>query len=682
MCEREVRQRGGSDRESMSRAQLQQWRAMDKIDLDSPEAKSVDVVADNVRLLGELFPELLTEGPSGTAVDVDVLKQLVGDSTVTDADEKYGLSWFGKRDARKMALTPSLGTLLPCPDESEDWDTTKNFMIEGDNLEVLKLLQKSYSGKVKLIYIDPPYNTGKDFVYPDNYTDNIKNYLELTGQTEEGRKTTSNTESSGRFHTDWLNMMYPRLKLARNLLADDGVMFVSIDDNEIENMLQLVAELFGDENQSTTFIRQKKKKPSFLHANVGSMTEFVISTTRNRNSTFPFSVDTTTEGKKFPFNNAGNGRNILTFPPQSVNFALQTADYEPQDMSEGNIVTHLLDKVEVRGGTNLNSFRLDGEWRYSQAKLEDIVDNGEVITISKAPFRPNHVKDGGEIKKMHNLLTPSTYGAGTNEDASDELEILMGGSVFDNPKPSSLVRILCQAVTYGDPDALVLDFFAGSGTTGQAVMEQNALDGGNRQFILVQLPEPLLEENKEQAAALAFCEEHGLDHNIAALTAERLRRAGAKVRSENPKFSGDVGFRVFKLAESNIRAWDPLAPDLEDTLLSSQDHLVEGRTELDVLYEILLKRGLDLCVPIETREIQKHKVNAVGGGVLFACLDSHIAQDDVEALGEGIVAWREELGVVGDVNCIFKDSAFDNDVAKTNMSSILEQAGFTRIQSL
>ena len=260
----------------------------------------------------------------------------------------------------------------------------------------------------------------------------------------------------------------------------------------------------------------------------------------------------------------------------------------------------------------------------------------------------------------------------------------MGSVIFPHPKPVSLLTYLVRSCTTESFDChdIVLDFFAGSGTTGQAVMEQNALDGGNRQFILVQLPEPLLEENKEQAAALAFCKEHNLEENIAALTAERLRRAGAKVRSENPMFAGDVGFRVFKLAESNIRAWNPLTEDLEGTLRTSEDHLVEGRSALDVLYEILLKRGLDLCIPIETKEIAGHHVNAVGGGVLFACLDSQIAQTDVETLAEGIVAWRKELSVVGDVNCIFRDSAFDNDVAKSNMSSILEQAGFTKIQSL
>lgn len=231
-----------------------------KIDAQSPEAHSADLKAENIDKLKALFPELITEGPNGVAVNQDVLKQLVGDATVTDADEKYGLNWHGKRAARQLALTPSTGTLLPCPDESVDWDTTQNLMIEGDNLEVLKLLQKSYASKVKLIYIDPPYNTGKDFVYPDNFQDNINNYLELTGQIQSGAKISSNTESSGRFHTDWLNMIYPRIKLSRNLLTQDGVILVSIDENEIENLLQLMNEIYGEENFISCLTWEKSRK--------------------------------------------------------------------------------------------------------------------------------------------------------------------------------------------------------------------------------------------------------------------------------------------------------------------------------------------------------------------------------------------------------------------------------------
>ena len=250
---------------------------MQKLTANDPETKSPDLVAENVSRLRALFPELVTEGPDGVAVNLDVLKQLVGDRTVTEAEEKYGLNWHGKRFARQLALTPSTGTLRPCPTDSVDWDTTQNLMIEGDNLEVLKLLQKSYAGKVKLIYIDPPYNTGKDFVYPDNFQDNIKNYLELTGQTGEGgKKLSSNTEASGRFHTDWLSMMYPRLKLARNILREDGVIFVSIDDTEQANLRKIGDEVFGEENFVGNIVWQKKYSVSNDDPGIGVMHDHIL----------------------------------------------------------------------------------------------------------------------------------------------------------------------------------------------------------------------------------------------------------------------------------------------------------------------------------------------------------------------------------------------------------------------
>jgi adenine-specific DNA-methyltransferase len=242
---------------------------MKKLTAADRETKSPDLVAENLERLKALFPELVTEGPDGAAVNVDVLKALVGDETVTDADEKYGLNWHGKRKARQLALTPSTGTLRPCPEESVDWDTTQNLMIEGDNLEVLKLLQKSYAGKVKLIYIDPPYNTGKDFVYPDDFKDNIRNYLELTGQVEGGRKISSNTESSGRFHTDWLNMMYPRVKLSRDLLRSDGVILVSIDDSEMPNLRRLMDEIYGEENFLAVLVWDRNRKNDAKYFSVG-----------------------------------------------------------------------------------------------------------------------------------------------------------------------------------------------------------------------------------------------------------------------------------------------------------------------------------------------------------------------------------------------------------------------------
>jgi len=644
---------------------------MEIVDKNSLEARSEDVVGENIRRLGDLFPELLTEGPAGPSVNVDVLKQLVGDGTVSETDEKYGLSWFGKRNARQIALTPSLGTLLPRPEASEDWDDTKNLMIEGDNLEVLKLLQKSYSGKVKLIYIDPPYNTGKDFVYPDTYQDNIKNYLELTGQTNEGQKTISNTESSGRFHTDWLNMMYPRLKLARNLLSEDGVIFISIDDSEFDHLKEICDEIFGESNFCGVIKRRAARKTAFLAKRMTDMCDYVVVYGRS-DSVGPLTEGHVSDGTR-PVLNGGN-KVTRRFVRAGAIAKCPDGNYPEGQYGSTALQFRLLSPLVVHEGKVVGDVEIEGPWRISQAILDDSL----FITRNFGLRRVMLVEELDSLKLLNDLLdNPTCY----NEAGSEDLSSIMSRGVFSNPKPTGLIRYLISAVTMDDND-IILDFFAGSGTTGQAVMEQNALDGGNRKFILVQLPEPLLETNKEQEAALAFCREHNLEENIAALTAERLRRAGAKVRSENPMFAGDVGFRVFKLAESNIRAWNPLAEDLEGTLRTSEDHLVEGRSELDVLYEILLKRGLDLCTPIETKEIASHLVNAVGGGVLFACLDGHIAQANVEALAEGIVAWRQELGVVGDVNCIFRDSAFDNDVAKTNMSSILEQAGFTKIQSL
>lgn len=254
---------------------------MNKITANDPVSRSPDVAAENLARLRALFPELVTEGANGVAVNLDVLKQLVGDKVVTDTDEKYGLNWHGKRRARQLALTPSTGTLRPCPEDSVDWETTQNLMIEGDNLEVLKLLQKSYAGKVKLIYIDPPYNTGKDFVYPDNFQDNIKNYLELTGQTGQGgKKLSSNTEASGRFHTDWLNMMYPRLKLARNLLREDGVIFVSINDAEVANLKALGVEVFGEENFVATLVWEKGRKNDAKLVSVGH--EYMLLFAKNK----------------------------------------------------------------------------------------------------------------------------------------------------------------------------------------------------------------------------------------------------------------------------------------------------------------------------------------------------------------------------------------------------------------
>jgi adenine-specific DNA-methyltransferase len=648
---------------------------MNRLAVGDACTRSLDIVTGITEQLKKLLPDAFTEG----RVDFDRLRQLLG-GAVEERDEKFGLTWPGKRRSRQLALTPSTGTLRPCQEDSADWDSTRNLMIEGDNLEVLKLLQKSYAGRVRLIYIDPPYNTGNDFVYADNFKDNIKNYLELTGQTEGGRKITSNPESSGRFHTDWLNMMYPRLRLARNLLSMDGVILVSIGDEEIHNLRGMCDELFGPENFCGAFIWEKKKKPSFLDRNMGTVTDYIVAYARDRDRSPAFGAGAVEDGKKYPFNNAGNSLTVLRFPANSVQFACDDQLIQAQDMSEGDIKTSLLDDVQVGGGKNANAFRLRGEWRYSQAKLDEFVAAHAEITISKVPFRPNYVNRSGELKKTSNLLSYRQGGMATNEDATEEMRRTFGADVMSYPKPSRLLKYLVRAVSSGDD--VVMDFFAGSGTTAVGTLLQNAEDGGSRRYILVQLPEPLDPSNHGQKVASEYCDALEKPRNIAELTKERLRRAARMIAGDNPTFAGDLGFRVFRLDSTNIRAWEPDRENLPRALEESVEHVKADRTEADVLYELLLKRGLDLCVPIERQIIAGKAVHSIGGGALVACLADSLTREEVEQVASGIVAWHKAVAPAGETTCVFRDSAFSDDVAKTNLVAILEQHEINSVLSI
>ncbi|MBX3668508.1 MAG: site-specific DNA-methyltransferase [Rhodocyclaceae bacterium] len=635
---------------------------MQIIDAASPLAQSADLVAGNIEQLKALFPELITEGPNGVSVNVDVLKTLVGDRTITDTDEKYGLNWHGKRRARQLALTPSTGTLRPCPEESVDWDTTQNLMIEGDNLEVLKLLQKSYAGKVKLIYIDPPYNTGKDFVYPDNFQDNIKNYLELTGQVEGGQKISSNTEASGRFHTDWLNMMYPRLKLARNLLKDNGFIFVSIDDGEAENLRRLCDDVFGEEN----FVAQlvwKSRVSEDTRAKTGVSTdhEYIVCYSRGDQVAL--------RGSEKDVEKFSNSDNDPRGPWRSADLTgLATKESRP------NLHYDLIDPK-----TGINYGCPPKGWRYEKATMSQKITEGRILFPSNGDGRPRHKLFLNEMRSLYKNMS-SVITEFSTADGTRDVNNLLGPGVFSFPKPTGLVASIIEQAT--EPEDIVLDFFAGSGTSGHATLLRNSADSSSRRFMLVQLPEPLDPATADQKVAADFCDKIGKPRTIAELTKERLRRAAAKLKADNPMFTGDAGFRVFKLDHSNIRAWNPNPADLEASLFAHQDHLVDGRSESDVLYELLLKLGLDLCVPIERRSIADRDVHSVGGGVLMACPAESISRNDVELLAQGIVAWHEELAPAGDTTCVFRDSAFADDVAKTNMAAILEQHGIQNVRSL
>jgi adenine-specific DNA-methyltransferase len=623
---------------------------MKKLTAGDAETQSADIVRQNIDQLKALFPDAVTEG----RIDFEVLKQLLG-SAVEDHEEKYGLNWHGKRRARQLALTPSTGTLRPCTKDSVDWDTTQNLMIEGDNLEVLKLLQKSYAGKVKLIYIDPPYNTGKDFVYPDDYRDNIKNFLELTGQVEGGRKISSNTEASGRFHTDWLSMMYPRLKLARNLLREDGVIFITIDGGEASNLLAMMNEIFGEENSVVSAAWHKRVSPANDAKWFSSDHDLVIVYAKDKETWRPQRLvrsEAQLEYYKNPDNDPRGPWNSATYTCN------KSKDERPNlyyPIINPNTDEEIWPKVTA-------------VWKYS----EDVTKS--YLLDNKLYWGADGTSSSPRIKlflsEMGGVVPRSIWGCdeyGHTQEATAELKALFDGAqIFDSPKPVKLLKRILEIGCSGAGE-IVLDFFAGSGTTAHGVFERNVESSANLRFVLVQLPEPI----DVQGFA-----------TIVEITKERIRRAAKTLKNKHQMFPGDLGFRVFKLDSSNIRAWEPDRDNLDQTLLDHQEHVKADRTEADILYELLLKLGLDLCVPIEKRVIAAKDVHAVGVGVLLACLAEKITREEVEPLAQGIVEWHKALAPAGDTTCVFRDSAFADDVAKTNLAAILQQHGLQNVRSL
>lgn len=676
---------------------------MQKIEANSPEAQSADLVANNVAKLKALFPELITECADGAAVNVDVLKVLVGEATVTDAEEKYGLNWHGKRTARQLALMPSTGTLRPCPDESVDWDTTQNLVIEGDNLEALKLLQKSYAGKVKMVYLDPPYNTGKDFVYPDSFQDSVRNYLELTGQVEGRRQISTNTETSGRFHTDWLNMMLPRLKLTRALLRRDGVVFISIDDRELSNLRVLANEVFGEENFVATIAVVNNMKGRNDKKHVAACHEYLVvyaapaflsnglPLTEEQKAAFKHSDD---KGNKYALRDLRKrggpdkreDRPNMYFPiywdENSGRVSL-----EPQSPGDVAILPIRGDGTAGRWRWGIEKVRKHLDWmhpkrseRTGRLDVEHRVYLDTSIAIEDDAEEEDSDDDDVAIERTSKPKSVWLGGEFSTDSGKRSLKELLPGDSFDFPKAVDFVRTCVLLGSSGND--IVLDLFAGSGTTAQAVMQQNALDLQSRRFICVQLPEPLDPAEKTQKAAASLCEKLGKPLNIAELTKERIRRASIKIKAENPLFEGDFGFRVFKLDQSNIRAWQPRGGDTAQALLTHEDHLLPDRTESDLLTELMLKLGLDLCVPAVGCVIAGKKVWSIAGGTLVACLDPNIRAADVEPLAHGIAAMRAEYDPAGEMLCIFRDSAFTDDVVKTNIAAILGQHGIVNVRSI
>ncbi|QEY34199.1 site-specific DNA-methyltransferase [Caproiciproducens galactitolivorans] len=614
--------------------------------------QSEDILKDNIAALRELFPEVCCEGK----VDFDKLKQVLGEYT-DDSAERYNFTWNGKGQALRLSQTPSMGTLRPCKAESKNWDDTQNLYIEGDNLEVLKLLQKSYHGKVKMIYIDPPYNTGNDFVYPDDFSDSLENYKEITGQVDaEGRKVSTNTEANGRYHTDWLNMMYPRLRLARNLLTDDGVIFISIDDNEDENMKKLCGEVFGESNFLAQVIWERAYSPVNLKKHFSESHDYILCYAKNAEVAVCNGLPRSDEAND-RYDNPDND---------------PRGPWKSSDLSVGPAIASKVYEITTPSGRRVlppNGYC----WRLDKGRFKEFVDDNRIWFGSDGNNVPSIKRFLSEVKQGITPMTIWKYAeVGHSQDAAQKLKQLFDGiALFDYPKSVGLIERCVQL--YSDTGSIILDFFSGSATTAHAVMQLNAEDGGNRKYIMVQLPE-LCAEGTEAAKA-------GYK-NICEIGKERIRRAGEKIKAEveeqnaqlkigeEPKKVPDIGFKDFKLDTSNLRKWQPDADDLEQSLFDSISNYVDGRSELDVVYEIMLKMGLDLTWPLETRTYGGKNVYAIGMGALMICLDDHITPD----VAEGMVALHKELAPET-WKVVFKDNGFADDSAKVNIKEILKCAG-------
>ncbi|MBF0107245.1 MAG: site-specific DNA-methyltransferase [Deltaproteobacteria bacterium] len=611
--------------------------------------ESASITDEQQQKLKSLFPEIFTEGGK---IDFDRLKLTLGE-LVDIGKERYSLNWPGKAECFKTIQKPSTATLKPTPKESVNFDVSENLIIEGDNLEVLKLLQKSYHNKIKMIYIDPPYNTGNDFIYPDNYTETLETYLRYTGQIDaEGRKFSNNTDTDGRFHSKWLNMMYPRLFLARNLLRDDGVIFISIDDHEVSNLRKVCDEVFGAESFVANVVWEKKY-------------------TRSNDATF-FS---------------DNHDHILVYTKRKDLFKLNLLPRsKEQESAYSNPDNHTkgpwkATPLHAKSGNMTDftyTFRNGLTWRppsgtfprFSKETLLELEINNEIWFGSNGDSAPSRKSFLSEVKAGVTPVTIWPYSeAGHNHEANSELKVLELAGLFDNPKPTRLVQRMLQLVsppTHKElPSDMILDFFAGSGTTAHAVLDLNKQDSGNRKFILVQLPEPC--DEKSEAYKAGF-------KSIADITKERVRRVIKKLNDEDAgKLDLDGskhqnrGFKVFKLTPSNFKIWDgdKISKDpkkIASTLDLFVEHIDPKAKPADIFYELLLKSGFSLTSKVKELKLAGKQVYSVEDNTLLICLDKNLTKDAIK-----------EMANLQPARVVCLDAGFpQNDQLKTNAVQIMK----------
>lgn len=608
---------------------------MNKMCMETP-----DLTQRNIDKIGALFPNCITEtvddsGKPKKAINFEILKQMLSDEVI-EGDEAYEFTWVGKKAAIVEANKPIRKTLRPCKEESVNWDTTENLYIEGDNLEVLKLLQESYLGKVKMIYIDPPYNTGNDFIYRDDFAMSGEEYSEESGQVDEetGYRLFKNTDSNGRFHSDWCSMIYSRLLLARNLLTDDGVIFVSIGEEEIENLRKIADEVFGRKNMVGTILWKKKTNGN----NMGYLPpvhDYIVCYAKNLNSIEEMGYPVTEEFIAKTFSNPDNDpRGPWTTTDLSAN---HKGPYFPI----------------VNPKTGENFLPPDGRyWVFNEKEVQKRIADGRIIFGRTGTTRPVQ-KVFAANRKFARTPTESWWDKqGMNEDATEELKELFGvAKLFTHPKPTKLLRHLITIAA--EPDSIILDFFSGSATTADAIMQLNAVDGGKRRFILVQLKELYTDESPaKQAGYDTICE----------LAIDRIRRAAKKIAADNPGKEFDGGFRVFKLDDTNMNDVYYAASDYTQNLLTKMESNVKSdRTDLDLLFGCLLEWGLPLSMPYTSEQIDGCTVHTYNDGDLIACFDENIPDSVIKT-----IAKRQPL------RAVFRDSSFANSPSKINVGEVFK----------
>ncbi len=628
-----------------------------ELDIKKLDGKSLDIAEADKEKLKAVFPQCFTEGK----LDIDKLLSLCGEYIDSDF-EKYKFEWKGKSECYRIAGKRSTGTLRPCPEESVNFENTNNLYIEGDNLEVLKLLQSAYYRKVKMIYIDPPYNTGNDFVYEDDFKDPMAKYKEITSQT-----TKSNPETMGRYHTNWLNMMYPRLRLAANLLRDDGVIFISIDDNEIDNLKKICNEVFGEENFVAQVIVQTNPRGRTFDRFIAKTHEYILVYTKNididclheipKDAKAISEYSKEDEHGKYRLLELRNRNPVFNRSNRPLMFYPLYADPKKLDVSLIKTERHTIE-IYPR-----NSQGEDGCWTWGLEKATNFT-NLLVANLANtgkwSVFRKDYLEGTSLYTKSKGLWLEKEM---NHENGKEMMGSLFGKTPFDFPKSVDYIKKCLQLGTFGKEPQIILDFFSGSATTAHAVMQLNAEDGGNRQFIMVQLPE--ITDEKSEAYKAGY-------KNICEIGKERIRRAGAKVKEQNSDV--DTGFKVLKLDTSNLTKWDdtPLASTDTADLFSRMDGMIEsikkGRSELDVVYEVMLKLGIPVTYKVFENNLNGRKVYSIGeDGLVLVCLDGSnggITPEDVSAMCE-----------LAPAKIVAAEEAFKDDVALSNAFYISKDKG-------